>query len=161
MQRLPSHHISPLPPPGPPFVFFTTADWPKRGEKWEAHVWDKHGARKKGAPGISRKKGAQIYLGVFTTEVAAARAHDIASILIGGPESFTNFPRDDYDEMKSLPPLNKKDLAFMLKDQRIRAVPRYRGAVQYHPQDPWEAWIRKMCGNDCPLPAARGLPGWR
>lgn len=53
---------------------------------WEAHAWDTE------APGMSRKRGKQVYLGTHQTCKDAARAHDLMVIRLKGlSEAHTNF----------------------------------------------------------------------
>eukprot|EP00210_Caulerpa_lentillifera_P008872 g8464.t1 len=63
--------------------------------KFEAHLWDATVIRR-GKERRGRKRGKQIYLGGFTSELAAARTYDMAAICFWGNAAVTNFPVEDY-----------------------------------------------------------------
>lgn len=92
----------------------------RRTGRFEAHLWD---------------SGAQLYLGGFTDERAAARAYDLMSLCARGAEAQLNFPRGDYGLVEaSLACMSKDELVALLRRRSkgfSRGSSRFRGVTKH------------------------------
>ncbi|GMH35484.1 hypothetical protein BSKO_03352 [Bryopsis sp. KO-2023] len=118
--------------------------------KYEAHLWDSSVIRKTKAS-KGRKRGKQIYLGGYETEVHAARAYDRAAIAFWGDSALLNFDAKDYAlDLEYLQNTEKQVVVKMLRRHSSgfsRGASKYRGVTRHHQHGKWEARIGRVEGD--------------
>ena len=100
--------------------------------RWEAHIWD---------------QGKQVYLGGFSSSVAAARSYDLVAVKCKKTKSLAgshlNFPLESYTEyMDDIEKATKDELVFALRRKSCgfaRGTSRYRGVTKRTQNGRWEA----------------------
>ena len=65
-------------------------------------------------------QGKRHFLGSYTSEQVAARAHDVASVVLHGTDAETNFPKDGYDGAEDLSELSPAE--FIVAMQRYALI---------------------------------------
>ncbi|KAI5062183.1 hypothetical protein GOP47_0022722 [Adiantum capillus-veneris] len=114
--------------------------------RFEAHLWDNSCKRE----GQSRK-GRQVYLGGYDSEVKAARAYDLTALKYWGPSTIINFPLEDYKkEMQEMRNMTKQELVASLRRKSSgfsRGASMYRGVTRHHQHGRWQARIGRVAGN--------------
>ncbi|XP_010922928.1 ethylene-responsive transcription factor WRI1 isoform X1 [Elaeis guineensis] len=113
--------------------------------RYEAHLWDKHWQHP-----VQNKKGRQVYLGAFTDELDAARAHDLAALKLWGPETILNFPVEMYrEEYKEMQTMSKEEVLASVRRRSngfARGTSKYRGVARHHKNGRWEARLSQDVG---------------
>ncbi|GLC35489.1 hypothetical protein PLESTM_000330000 [Pleodorina starrii] len=124
--------------------------WHCRNHRWEAHIWDSS-VRYSKTSKRRRKRGKQVYLGMYGTELEAARAYDMAAIVFLGPRAKTNFPLVEYrHDIEKLTSLGRDGVVRMLRNGSSgfsRGTSKYRGVSRHHKPGCWEACIGKVGGS--------------
>lgn len=114
--------------------------------RFEAHLWDKSSWNN-----IQNKKGRQVYLGAYDSEVDAARTYDLAALKYWGPETTLNFPIENYTkEVEEMQNVSKEEYLASLRRRSSgfsRGVSKYRGVARHHHNGRWEARIGRVFGN--------------
>ncbi|XP_021714677.1 ethylene-responsive transcription factor WRI1-like [Chenopodium quinoa] len=114
--------------------------------RFEAHLWDKSSWNS-----LQNKKGRQVYLGAYDSEVDAARTYDLAALKYWGPETTLNFPIENYtEEVEVMQNASKEEYLASLRRRSSgfsRGVSKYRGVARHHHNGRWEARIGRVYGN--------------
>ncbi|KAK9691586.1 hypothetical protein RND81_09G206200 [Saponaria officinalis] len=114
--------------------------------RFEAHLWDKSSWNS-----IQNKKGRQVYLGAYDSELDAARTYDLAALKYWGPDTTLNFPVKNYTkELEEMQNVSKEEYLASLRRRSSgfsRGVSKYRGVARHHHNGRWEARIGRVFGN--------------
>ncbi|KQK01932.1 hypothetical protein BRADI_3g59300v3 [Brachypodium distachyon] len=113
--------------------------------KYEAHLWDSS-CRVEGR----RRKGKQVYLGSYDTELKAARAYDVAALKYWGLNTKLNFSISEYEkELEETKDMSPEECVTYLRRRSScfsRGASVYRGVTRQK-DGRWQARIGLIAGT--------------